>query len=384
MNTTGRSGRATLLVLPLVGVALAVLGVIAIDPVSRFTAGPPQDSLEVERTILRAGEIELRVRNAGPETVTVAQVQVGDEYWEHAIDDRTLDRFEATTLRIPFPWEEGMPLAITFLTSTGITIDHHVDAAIATPEAAGAALVDYAALGVAVGVVPVAVGMLWLPVMRRLPSRSVSFFLAVTVGLLAFLLVDALAAGIEIGSRTRSPFGRIELFGVGALTAAAGLAAITARFDAAGAGSSMSRARLALFVAVGIGLHNFGEGLAVGAAVSAGDLALGSGLVVGFAVHNTTEGLAIVAPMAEGRTRLRTLAVPALVAGVPTIAGSVTGGAVVAPAFTLLALGVAFGAIAEVVRAVARTLLARRDPAVAGAGFAVGVAVMYATGIFAA
>jgi NO-binding membrane sensor protein with MHYT domain len=68
----------------------------------------------------------------------------------------------------------------------------------------------------------------------------------------------------------------------------------------------------------------------------------------------------------------------------PTVVGSVTGGAVVAPAFTLLALGIAFGAIAEVIRGVGRTLIARRDPTLAGAGFAAGVAVMYVTGIFAA
>ena len=59
--------------------------------------------------------------------------------------------------------------------------------------------------------------------------------------------------------------------------------------------------RAALLVAIGIGLHNLGEGLAIGSAYAVGSLALGAALVVGFALHNTTEGLAIVAPVARER-----------------------------------------------------------------------------------
>ena len=58
-------------------------------------------------------------------------------------------------------------------------------------------------------------------------------------------------------------------------------------------------APLALLVAIGIGLHNLGEGLAIGTSFATGALALGAFLVVGFAIHNTTEGLAIVAPVAQ-------------------------------------------------------------------------------------
>ena len=64
----------------------------------------------------------------------------------------------------------------------------------------------------------------------------------------------------------------------------------------------------ALLIAIGIGLHNLGEGVAIGAAYAVGSLALGAFLVVGFALHNTTEGLAIVAPLARERVSLRRLA----------------------------------------------------------------------------
>ena len=74
-------------------------------------------------------------------------------------------------------------------------------------------------------------------------------------------------------------------------------------------GAPARRRGSATLVAVGIGLHNLGEGVAIGAAYSAGALALGAFLVVGFAIHNTTEGLAIVAPLARERASLGRLAV---------------------------------------------------------------------------
>ena len=107
-------------------------------------------------------------------------------------------------------------------------------------------------------------------------------------------------------------------------------------------------------VAIGIGLHNFGEGLAIGAAVLLGEIALSTFLIIGFTIHNTTEGLAIVAPLAKtGRLMIRRLIAMGLIAGVPTILGTWIGGFVYSPLASIIFLSVGAGAIFQVVYALA-------------------------------
>ena len=147
---------------------------------------------------------------------------------------------------------------------------------------------------------------------------------------------------------------------------------------------------LATLVAVGIGLHNFGEGLAIGSSFSLGELALGTFLIVGFMIHNVTEGLGIATPIAEGRARppLSRLAALALVAGAPAILGAWLGGFVTSDLLGVVFFAAAAGAALEVVVEVARYVAARAPGGLTSGyvlgGFLTGVAVMYMTGVLAA
>jgi zinc transporter ZupT len=139
-------------------------------------------------------------------------------------------------------------------------------------------------------------------------------------------------------------------------------------------------------VAIGIGLHNLGEGLAIGSSFAIGELALGSFLILGFMVHNVTEGLGIAAPMAEGgRVSLRRLAALALVAGAPAILGAWIGGFLVNDVLAVLFFAVAVGAALQVVIEVGRYVAKRTPGGLTGGhvvgGFLAGVLVMYLTGL---
>jgi zinc transporter ZupT len=145
---------------------------------------------------------------------------------------------------------------------------------------------------------------------------------------------------------------------------------------------------VALLVAIGIGLHNFGEGLAIGATFALGEGALGTLLIIGFTLHNTTEGLAIIAPIAKERPTVGTLARLGMIGGIPTIAGAWVGGLVQSPAIAVLCLGLGAGAIAQVIHQVARQMAGARPimthfaSAPIALGLLAGFAVMYATGMF--
>lgn len=353
--------------------------------------GPPVEELAVEKTVLRPGEIELTVRNEGPDAVEIAQVAVNDAFAPFSADGgRTVGRLGATTLEIPFPWIEGEAYSIFLLLSTGGTIEHEIPVAAETPEADASFFGLMALLGIYVGVIPVSLGMLWLPFVRRVGEEWLRILIAFTVGLLAFLGIDALLEGLEIAATGAAAFGGAELVllgAIGAYLALAGVDAWLSRRRERAAARGHTGAYLALMVAVGIGLHNLGEGLAIGSAYATGALALGAFLVVGFAIHNTTEGLAIVAPLAERAPALRRLIALGLIAGAPAIVGAWIGAAAFNPSVAALLFGVGVGAIAQVVVQLAPPM---RDGAGrllhtgAVGGILAGVAVMYLTGLLVA
>jgi zinc transporter, ZIP family len=375
-------GAAPLAILAAIAIAIAALGAPGLGDRN----GVPVEDLAVERTVLRPGEIALTVRNDGPDPVAVEQVAVNDAYFPFS-GGGEIDRLASRTVMVSYPWVEGEAYEIFLLTSTGTTIEAAIDAAAETPSVDAGFIGLMALLGIYVGVIPVAIGMLWLPLVRRAGPALVRGLLAFTVGLLAFLGADALLEGLEIAGTGPQAFGGTALVLLGAAAAYLTLAwidaAMRARRERARAGGAGGM-HLALLIAVGIGLHNLGEGLLIGSAYAAGALALGAFLVVGFAIHNTTEGLAIVAPLARIRVTSGRLAALGLIAGAPAVLGAWIGATLFNPSLVSLLFGAGIGAIAQVVVQIwpgLRPAAGSRLDGTAFAGLLGGAVVMYATGL---
>lgn len=348
---------------------------------------PPVEELAFERVRLSPGKIEVQVVNGGPDPVTIAQVMVDEAFWDFRITpSAVLGRLGRARIEIAYPWVEGEPHQITLLTSTGLTFSHGIAVATETPRPDLRYLAVFTSIGVYVGVLPVAIGLLWFPFLRRLDRRWLHFALALTAGLLVFLGVDALDEALEAAASMAGAYQGVLVVVVGALGALLLLEAIS-RSRLASEGEHARRA-VAYLIALGIGLHNLGEGLAIGAAYSLGEVELGAFLILGFMLHNTTEGLGIVAPIARDRPRIRTLAALGALAGVPTILGAWVGGLAYSPLYATLFLAIGVGAIAQVVAALYR-LVGRETggtvwtPYTAG-GVLAGLLVMYGTGLMVA
>ncbi len=358
--------------------------------------GPPIEEVAVEQTVLRPGQIDLTLRNDGADPVEIAQVSVNDAYAPFSTSGGLeIGRLGSTTLTIDYPWIDGEAYEILVLTSTGATIEADISVAAETPDADIGFFGLMALLGIYVGVIPVSLGMLWLPFVRRIEERWIGGLIAFTVGLLALLAIDAGLEGLEIAAEAPTAFGGNALVFAGGLIAYLVLAGVDAylagRRDRGGGGAAAGGGLyLALLVAIGIGLHNLGEGLAIGTSYATGALALGAFLVVGFAIHNTTEGLAIVAPLrgtgkaGGARPSLGLLLGLGLIAGAPAILGAWIGAAAFDPSLAALLFGVGVGAI---VRVIVQLAPAMRDASgrmlnpLSVAGLIAGILALYLTGL---
>jgi ZIP family zinc transporter len=387
----GRRPRVWLALVPLALIGITTALLVTIGPRGIFPGNfPPVEELDVTRVTLRPDHIDLVVTNGGASPVTIAQTTVDDALWDHTIEPSpTIKRLGSARVSIPYQWVAGEPLKLGLVTSTGLTFEHDVAVATESPTVDARFLLTFLVLGLYIGVVPVLLGMTWRPFLRTLPRRWLHFFMAMTAGILAFLGVEALADAIEKSGQLPSALGGIGVVTLGALGSfaviLAGSRSMQARQARRGGGS---RLVVATAVAAGIGLHNLGEGLAVGAAYRLGEIALGAFLVIGFALHNTTEGLGIVSILGDAAVSRKKLLALGLLAGGPTIIGTWVGAFFFSPLLATVFLAVAAGAIAEVIVDVMRVVRREAPGGLTSveslAGIAIGLVVMYATGLLVA
>lgn len=385
-------GRWLLAVLPLILLAALLFVIVRLGPADAVRGDdyPPVERLTFQRVALEPGAIVVSLLNDGPDPVTISQVQVDEAFWTfEATNVEPLGHLGRTTLRIPYPWVAGEAHLVKILTSTGTAFEHEIPVAVETPTPNARFLGVFTLIGIYVGVIPVAIGLLWFPLLSRLSGRAMDFLLALTVGLLTFLLIDGGHDGFEAAGALPQSFQGAVLFSLAAAGAYLVLETTGAFLKARRRSTGSDSWVLALLIAVGIGLHNFGEGLAIGSAFALGEAALGTLLVIGFTLHNTTEGLAIVAPLARESRRvpIRDLVKLGLIGGLPTIAGAWLGGFVYSPVWSVLFLAIGVGAIAQVIVQIVRQMAAgqpvarqlARGPVLAG--LTAGFAVMYLTGM---
>jgi zinc transporter, ZIP family len=382
------AGWVLLGLVPLLGLGVLLAFVVLNGAGVGREDAPPVEDLSIQRVALPTeNEFVLEVRNGGPEPVTLSQVVVNDAIWDYTAEpDNTIPRLGSATVTVPYSWVEGEAYEIVLITSTGTTFDAEVPVALLTPGFSGETFWRYALIGTYVGVIPVALGLLWYPFLRRLGTSGMNFVLALTVGLLAFLVVDTLEEAMEVAVELPGIFSGIPL--VILLTSLTLLGLLAAERLLRRGREESSRLGTSYRIALGIGLHNLGEGLAIGAAFALGEAALGVFLVVGFTLHNITEGVAIAAPILRERPRLAHFLWLALLGGGPAIVGTWIGGFAFSNLLAAVFLAVGAGAILQVIYEVGRLLLkdsARaKSPALSApnlGGLLAGVAIMYATAL---
>ena len=169
---------------------------------------PPADEFQIRRVSFKPGEIRIRVTNPQREELTIASVTVDDAIVPFELDGpKTLKRLRSSTIVVPFDWVRDDPISVGVTSSTGIETVEEIPAAVETPEASGRSVLGYALIGFLVGVVPVALGLLWLPSLRGADPRWLAAFMALTAGLLTFLALEALSEAFELQAALPSGLG---------------------------------------------------------------------------------------------------------------------------------------------------------------------------------
>lgn len=389
MNQADKKSPAGLLpkwlwaVIPLALLVGSVIVFLSTDPLSPLgVSSPPVEELAVEQTRLDDDGIHLKVRANGSEPVQIAQVMVDEAYWKFTKRPAgEMPRLSTAWIYIPYPWVKDELHEITFITKTGATFSHTIEVAQPTPDWTVSRILAYILLGIYIGVIPVGLGLLFYPYLKTLGSRGLQFILTLTLGLLVYLFIDTLQEGLELAGEAASVFGGSLLVWL-----VTGISFLLIYAVGRRSGQAPTGLALAVYLAIGIGLHNLGEGLAVGAAMTSGQAALGSFLVVGFTLHNITEGIGIAAPLLNRKTSFLTFIGLTLLAGLPAAGGTLIGAFSYAPHWAAVLFAVGAGAILQVIVEIGYFLNQTADTGERFsipnlAGFLLGVAVMYGTAL---
>jgi zinc transporter ZupT len=376
--------------LPIVLLAVLLGMLVVAQPFAGVQTGAPLPDVSVTHVTLPHDEaIVLHVTNNGPDPVTVSQLLVNEAYWDYTMTNSgvevdTLGPLQSGTIRIPYHWTPGWDIEVALVLADGATVHHTIIAPAVSPGMTAEVLGLLAVIGVMVGVIPVALGMLWFPFMRDLSDRWLHAVLLFAAGVLAFLAFDAGFEALEVAERVPGAYEGPLLVVSGIVGAALLVQSIAARGTA---GAEPSALTVAYLVALGIGLHNLAEGLAIGSAFALGRVSLGAFLVIGFMIHNVTEGPAVVAPLSRGeRPALWHFIALGTLAGAPIILGGWIGGLAFSPTLGALFLAIGVGAIIQVDWEISRMVRAkgRLGSATNILGFLAGFLVMYATDLLVA
>jgi len=369
-------------------VLLAIMIAFLLGPASSFLQfGMVLPEVSIEKVEFTGNEIRATVRNTGPVDVNVVIADVNDRIQPAAIEpDSSLGRFETAVVRIPFDWNEGQPYEIGVTIDDGTRFAKQVDVAFASLEPDVDLFVFLGLIGLLIGVVPIMIGLLWYPFIKKLGKNSFNFFLAFTMGLLIFLGIDAVLEASEISkSHLSSVFNGELLISTVVILSFLSLYGLGKKLTKKTEFSTLSKGlAISLMIAIGIGFHNLGEGLAVGAAIALGEVALSTFLIIGFATHNTTEGLAIAAPLTDTKAKIVKMIGLGLIAGIPAIFGTWIGGFSFSPFFTLVFLAIGAGAIFQVVLSIFQYMKGKSDllsNTSLFAGISAGLLVMYLTSV---
>lgn len=383
-------------VLPFVILAI-VLGVFAAtSPLAAIDSGAPLPDVTVSHHTIPDDEtIVLHVVNNGPEPVTISQLLVDDAYWNFDVvgagGDNTLDARQGARIVIPYHWQPTWDLETKLVLSDGTTFSHEIIAPRKSPTFNTDILWTLAVIGIFVGVIPVAIGMLWFPFIKTMRDRWLHAILLFAAGVLGFLAFDAGFEAFELAEGIPGMYegNLLVVLGiVGTLLLVQTISSWREGRVNMGDHRASNGLWVAYLVAVGIGLHNLAEGLAIGSSFSLGRVSLAAFLIIGFMLHNVSEGPAIVAPLArEERPAIQHFLALGFIAGAPVILGGWIGGLAYSPTIGAFFLAIGVGAILqvdwEIVRMV-RDAGGRAASATNILAFLIGFGVMYVTDLFIA